>query len=193
MGAAKHEGADGRRGCPRVGCGEVVAAVLVLGVALACGSRETPKPSGAPMAQAPADAQRTIDRRSWKVCDSIPRARSLASVVRAIAKGSDPDGDPVEFKYLWRIEGRTLPQTTNEVDLGPVREGRPHRSDGGGQRWPLGEQPMRRSWAVGNQPPELVAVQLEPPGRSTSGSPVVANPRRRTLTEIRSATTTPGG
>src|SRR5215472_13451237 len=121
MGAATHKRRQGRRG-PWVAWVEVVGVSLALGIALACGSNENHAPSGPPMAQAP--AARSGNRPP--VVESVrldPASPKPGQHVRAIARGSDPDGDPVEFKYLWRISGHPLADTTSEVSVGPVAKG----------------------------------------------------------------------
>jgi hypothetical protein len=97
--------------------------------------------------------------------------------VRAIAKASDPDGDPVEFKYLWRIGGISLADTTSEVSVGPVAKGSLVEVTVVGNDGHLESQPFVATGTVANQPPELVAVQLQPPGDISVGSPIVASPQ----------------
>ena len=175
MGTANHEGADGRRGRPRVAWAGILSAAMALGV-LACGSNETPKPSGAPMAQAP--PTRTENRPP--VVESVrldPASPKPGQHVRAIAQGSDPDGDPVQFKYLWRIDGRSLSDTTSEVTIGQVAKGSRIEVTVVGTDGRSESQPVVAVATVGNQAPELVAVQLEPPGDINVGRPVVANPQ----------------
>jgi len=128
------------------------------------------------MAQAPA----TRSGNRPPVVESVrldPASPKPGQRVRAIARGSDPDGDPVEFKYLWRIDGRSLPQTTSEVDIGPVAKGAHIEVTVVGNDGRSESQPMTAVATIGNQPPELVAVQLQPPGEINVGSPVVANPQ----------------
>jgi len=128
------------------------------------------------MAQAP---QTRTDNRP-PVVESVrldPASPKPGQVVRVIAKGSDPDGDPVQFKYQWRIGGQTLPDTTSEVTLRNVPKGTRIEvsvvaDDGHSESKPQGVV-----GTVGNQPPELVAVALEPIGEITAGNPVVARPQ----------------
>jgi hypothetical protein len=97
--------------------------------------------------------------------------------VRAIAKGSDPDGDPVEFKYLWRIDGRALSTTTSEVEIGGVAKGSRVEVTVIGNDGHLESQPVVAVATVGNQPPELMGVQLQAPGGIHVGTQLVANPQ----------------
>ena len=174
---------QGRMGCvgsSRSGIrrGAVVASALAVLFTLSCGSKDAPKPSGPPMAQAP--VVRSDNRPP--VVESVrldPSSPKPGGVVRAIAKGSDPDGDPVQFKYLWRVGGQSLPDTTSEVTLSRVPKGtRVEVSvvavDGRSE-----SQPQIAFATVGNQAPELIAVALEPPGEITAGHPVVARPEAR--------------
>jgi putative Ig domain-containing protein len=176
MGTKNHESADGRRDRPRTAWAKLVSAAMVFGVALACGRNETQKPGGAPMAQA-------LPTRSGNrppVVESVrlePANPKPNDRVRAIAKGSDPDGDPVEFKYLWRIDGRPLSGTTSEVDIGGVAKGSRVEVTVIGNDGHLESQPVVAVATVGNQPPELMGVQLEAPGGIHAGTPLVANPQ----------------
>jgi hypothetical protein len=175
MGRGKDEGADGRgRGLRAVWAG-LVSTTIALGL-VACGSNESPKPSGAPMAQAPA----TRTGNHPPVVESVrldPASPKPGQHVRAIAKGSDPDGDPVEFTYRWRIDGRMLPDTTAEVSIGQAAKGSRIEVTVVGNDGHSESQPFVAVATVGNQAPELVAVQLEPPGDISVGRPVVANPQ----------------
>jgi hypothetical protein len=176
MGAEEHEKAQNHRGQRCGAWAEVVGAAMVLGFALACGSSETHTPSGPSMAQAPP----TRSGNRPPVVESVrlePVDPKPGEHVRAIAQGSDPDGDPVEFKYLWRIDGRPLPDTTSEVSIGPVAKGARIEVTVVGNDGHLESQPVVQTTTVANQPPQLVAIQLEPPGEINVGSPVVANPQ----------------
>ena len=175
MGTATSKGGQRPQGL-RVVWAEVVGVSLAVGVALACGSNENHAPSGPPMTQAP--SARSGNRPP--VVESVrldPASPKPGQHVRAIAQGSDPDGDPVEFKYLWRIGGSPLADTTSEVSVGAVAKGSPIEVTVVGNDGHLESQPFVARGIVANQPPELVAVQLQPPGDINAGSPIVANPQ----------------
>jgi hypothetical protein len=128
------------------------------------------------MAQAP--AARTGN--SPPVVESArldPTSPKPEQVVRVYAKGSDPDGDPVQFKYQWRIGSRTLPDTGNEVTLRGVPKGTPLQVSVVADDGRSESQPLVVTGIVGNQAPQLVAVALEPVGAITAGNPVVAHPQ----------------
>jgi hypothetical protein len=177
MGTARRRRAgSGRSATAGAGRGAILAAATTALFFLACGSDEAPKPSGAPMAQAP--KTRTDNRPP--VVESVrldPASPKPGQVVRVIAKGSDPDGDPVQFKYQWRIGGQTLPDTTSEVTLRNVPKGTRVEVSVVADDGHSESKPQVVVGTVGNQPPELVAVALEPIGEITAGNPVVARPQ----------------
>jgi len=160
----------------RAAQGAMLAAAMLALLSLGCGSKEAPKPSGPSMTQVP--AERSGNRPP--VVESVrldPASPKPDQVVRAIAKGSDPDGDPVQFKYQWRIGSRTLSDTGNQVTLKGVAKGTPLEVSVVADDGRAESQPLVVTGSVGNQPPQLVAVALEPVGAITAGNPVVAHPQ----------------
>jgi hypothetical protein len=128
------------------------------------------------MAQAPP----TRGENRPPVVESVqidPKSPRPKDRLRAIAKGSDPDGDPVEFKYLWRIDGRPLAATTSEVDMGPVAKGSRIEVTVVGNDGHLESQPVTAVATVGNQPPDLTGVRLDAPAGISAGGSLVASPQ----------------
>jgi len=159
-----------------LGRGTILALATVVLSSLACGSKEAPSSSGPSMAQAP---QMRADNRPPLIESARldPVNPKPDQVVRVIAKGSDPDGDPVQFKYQWRVGGRTLPDTESQVTLSHVPKGTPIEVSVVADDGRSESQPRVVVGTVGNQAPVLVAVQLEPIGEITAGHPVVAHPQ----------------
>jgi cyclophilin family peptidyl-prolyl cis-trans isomerase len=65
------------------------------------------------------------------VADSAPTATVVLSpdppltndTLTATATGADADGDPVTFTYVWKVNGNTVPNTTDTLDLSQVGNG----------------------------------------------------------------------
>ena len=45
-----------------------------------------------------------------------PDEPAMGGRVRAVASGSDPDGDPVHIRYRWQIDGRPVPGEEREIE-----------------------------------------------------------------------------
>ena len=99
--------------------------------------------------------------------------------VQARVEVSDPDGDAVRLEYEWRAGGRTLDAAKNQPSLHV--EGLPRESsievtviayDEHGESGP--ESAVAR---VGNLPPSIVAVGMQPEGKVSAGTAITATPR----------------
>lgn len=159
------------------GWGLGVAAAVVLG----CGSSEPPAaPTGARMVdEVPAaeEAPTATDenrppRMEWvELRPARPRA---GEPVRAVARASDPEGDPVRFRYHWRVNGRPVAGAGEELSLRNVRRGdriavEVTASDGRAE-----SDPMRREARIGNRAPHVSRVWLEPRGEVHAGMKLTA-------------------
>ncbi len=155
----------------------VAAGLAAAAIAWGCGSSEQPKPSGPSMAQAPAQARATNGAPVVGDVRLDPTRPRPGHRIRALVQASDPDGDPVELSYHWTAGGRALPEATAEATVPELPKGTRIEvavvaSDG------RAESPARiGAGQVGNLPPELVAIRLEPPGEVNVGVAVVAVPQ----------------
>jgi hypothetical protein len=48
---------------------------------------------------------------------------TVADAIKAIPRGEDPDGDPIEFQYSWRVNGSYLDEGAEELPAGRFRRG----------------------------------------------------------------------
>jgi len=155
-------------------------AAPLLALALACGSSdEKPRPSGPSMA-APAKVQKDEDNAP-PVVESIllnPRSPLPGTAVEASVEVRDPDGDPYRLSFEWAVNGEVVASGSQPRFI-PKRVRKDDRievtvvaSDGR-----LESQPMSASTRIGNRPPLLQGVVLEPQGTVRSGEELVAGPQ----------------
>ena len=105
-----------------------------------------------------------------------PTDPSPGDLVVARVDASDPDGDPIEFVYQWLVDGRRQPAAADTLHLQSARKGsRVEVSvvarDGRDQ-----SAAGRASVRVGNSPPVLQGVVIEPLGEITAYQDVIASP-----------------
>jgi hypothetical protein len=158
--------------------GWIVGSLLV-GAALACsGSEEPPKPSGPPLATTPAPASARPESHAPAIAqvrlepgEPLPGGR-----VRAVVEASGPDGGSLRLRYAWTVDGAPVGGDTPEITLDQGRKGqevevRVVASDGSSE-----SAPMRASGVLGNRPPLMLGVVLEPKDGLQVGGVVKAVP-----------------
>ena len=154
-------------------------AALALPLALACGgAEEKPQPTGAPMASAAATAPASgearppaVERVRIEPDEPIPGGRA-----RALVEVSDPDGGPVRLRYAWTLAGAPVGGDAPELSLEQGRKGQELEltvvaSDAGAE-----SEPRRARVVLGNRPPRLTGVALEPANGLRAGGRVKAVP-----------------
>jgi hypothetical protein len=155
-----------------------VAPLLVL--AMACGgTEETPRPSGPPMA-APPPVEKE-EQNSAPVIESIalnPRSPLPETPIEANVVARDPDGDSYRLTFEWKVNGefatsgpqpRFVPRNVRKDDLIEVTV---VATDGR-----LESRPMSQRTRIGNRPPLLQGLLLEPEGTVRPGDELLASPR----------------
>jgi len=106
-----------------------------------------------------------------------PRTPMPRSEIRAIVKVSDPDGEPVRVHYRWLLNGREISSGDrpavflNEIGKGDRLEVEVTATDGHRDA-----RPMTARVRMGNRPPVLSAVVLDPFGDVRAGEVVSASP-----------------
>jgi hypothetical protein len=149
----------------------------------ACGSDEEPLAMGAPMGAGPeAQEQAVLAAGSGNqppVIESVvlrPREPRAGEELKAQVRFSDPDGDRVTLAYRWTVTGRRVKAGPSlhieKLPKGARIEVEVVASDGHGE-----SEPMADSVGVGNQPPVVLGVVLEPLGEVTVAQEVAASPR----------------
>ncbi len=159
--------------------------IALLGTALlcacACGSEEAPQGAGQPMAGPAVERAQPARRENQKpVVDELrlrpsnPRPGETLSVE---ASASDPDGDALRLDYVWRVNGQRMPQSGSSLVLAAhernsLIEVSVVARDGVDE-----SEPARAQARVGNQPPQLLAIAIEPLQDVTAGHDILATPR----------------
>jgi hypothetical protein len=148
-----------RRGAVGIAWG--LAAVLVL--AAGCGATEEPEITGTRMGAAPEADTRVGANRPPRI-ESLrlkPRSPHSGGFVEAVARVSDPDGDPTWVLYEWMIDGVKGAASLNRLPLQLVSKGahievRAIPTDG---KMPGAE--VRASTKVVNAPPRVTEAEYD--------------------------------
>jgi len=97
--------------------------------------------------------------------------------ITALVAATDPDGDPLEIEYRWRVDGKAVENAGRSLHVehtskGAVIELTVVVSDRIDQ-----SQPERLTTRVGNLAPRVLQVIIEPLGEVTAGRDIAARPR----------------
>jgi len=152
------------------GCAAVLAA---------CGGSEVapPEPGGVPMqpregptVQAPERAP-VVDRVRLEPPDPVPDGR-----VRAVVEAHHPDGATLRLRHRWTVDGKPAGNDQAMLVLDGARKGAEVQVEVVAEDGVRESTPVRAWGRVGNRPPRLVAVGLEPQEDVRAGTPVQAVP-----------------
>lgn len=155
-------------------------AAPLLALTLACGgSDERPRPSGPAMA-APAKVQKEGENSPPTVETVLlnPRDPLPGTAIEANVEVRDPDGDPYRLTFEWAVNGEVVSSgsrprfTAKKARKGDRIEVTVVASDGR-----LESEPRSARTRIGNRPPLLQGVALEPQGTVRSGDELVAGPQ----------------
>jgi hypothetical protein len=157
------------------------AAALALGASLGCGGDDDEAGrAGTPMVppgQAEA-APRAGGANSPPRIDSVvfsPSTPGVGESVQAIVEATDPDGDRFRLGYVWSIDGETIDardakvEVSRQVRRGAQLELRVTASDGHGE-----SEPFIATATIGNRPPRIASLTIQPAGRITAAGPIQA-------------------
>jgi hypothetical protein len=151
--------------------------------ALACGGSDSSapeamrKPLGASIAQAAGTANRAPELRGvgFAVREPVPGVP-----IEAHFEASDPDGSPLTFNLEWRLNGRVVQSgeqrswTPGELREGDRIELSVSISDGVSTT-----QAKSSTLRMGNRPPEITSIVLEPHEAPARGDTLTATPVAR--------------
>lgn len=153
-------------------------------VGLACGSGDEPAPAPSAQSIVPKAATATDAGAAGDLGAPVvtrvalsPESPTPGTEIRAVVEASDPDGDPLRFQYTWTRNGREVLKGDRSVlylvDLakGDRIEVTVTASDGRQE-----SSPVSAKARVGNRPPVLSAVNLEPFGDVRAGQVITATP-----------------
>jgi hypothetical protein len=170
-----------RRGSLDLG-GWALGALAVLAVACGGHEAEAPHPTGHAIVGPSAGkskASRGPDQApviaSVKLSPEVP---VIGAEIKAVVEASDPDGDPIRLQYVWLRNGTEVSEGNQplvlipEIAKGDRIEVRVTASDG-----QLESEPAGASATVGDRPPVLSAVTLQPFGDVRPGQVITADPQ----------------
>ena len=153
--------------------GWIATALLVAG-GMACGGNDEADLLAVPM---------KVERAATPAANRAPAIRSVrldpaapidGDRVHAIVSVEDPDGDPIELGFQWRISGRLVPGGEASIELkGVTKRDRVEvvvkASDGS-----LQSEPARAEAQVRNRRPRLVGIGVRPQPEVLPGEVLVA-------------------
>jgi hypothetical protein len=108
-----------------------------------------------------------------------PEEPTSGETVRAVVDASDADGDSLWFRYAWGLEGEPVGDNSREIVLRGASKGdrlelSVTASDG------KAESPPANAYVhLGNAPPQLAGVEIQPGGGIVAGMDIVARPDAR--------------
>ncbi|MAE96859.1 MAG: hypothetical protein CL910_19600, partial [Deltaproteobacteria bacterium] len=159
------------------------ALTLAMGLA-ACGSEEVPTGAGTtPMVPTAEQREQTEDALAVTEPPVIERLEIVPSEIlagreiRVVTDVSDPDGGPLHITYVWSRNGVEVARskqpsmTFQDLEKGDSILLEATASDGRNE-----SAPMRLRASVGNRPPTLTKLELEPTQDIRAGMTVKATP-----------------
>lgn len=154
--------------------------LLVLAALFGCGGGEEPKPTGPPLAARPAERPApSPGNRPPEILDLRfePARPAPGQSVRAVAKVADPDGEPVELLYRWKVDGVPRRETGDTLSLEGVPKGALVEVAVRAADPRAATAERRAGLRVANRAPLLHSVVLEPLGEIRAGTDLTAVPR----------------
>lgn len=153
---------------------------LLLGLAVACGETEqTPQPSGSSMAAPP--SVETRDENAAPVVERLslnPHHPLPGTAVEANAEVRDPDGDPYRVSFDWKVNGELVASGQRpRLMLANVRKGDRIEVTAVATDGRLKSRPLSEWTRIGNRPPLLQGVLLDPETTVRSGDDLLASPQ----------------
>ncbi|HEY8156879.1 MAG TPA: putative Ig domain-containing protein [Myxococcota bacterium] len=160
--------------CAALACGGLAAA--------GCGgddevARHPAGPAMAPAGQGESAPHEGAANSAPRI-DSVrfdPSPPGVGQTVRAVVEATDPDGDGVRLGYVWTVDGDGVESDGEKLDLsrhlrrGAQLEVRVTASDGHAE-----SEPFVASTQIGNRPPRIVNLTIQPAGRITAAGPITA-------------------
>jgi len=161
----------------------ILGALACGGLLLAgCGGDDVPRHEAGP-AMAPESEQPAREPRAG-AANEAPRIQSVrfdpaepgAGVgVRALVEASDPDGDGVRFGYAWSVDGESVASQGPQLEIpAKTRRGAPIEVRVTASDGHLESEAFVVSTVVGNRPPSVTGLVIQPAGHITASGPITA-------------------
>ncbi len=150
-----------------------VTALAGLALAIACGGGE-PEALQAPGFEPTPVSDGVNHPPVVRALHIDPAEPAMGGRVRAVASGSDPDGDPVHMRYRWRIDGRSVPGEEREIELVGASKGSAIEVAVTPNDGKIDGATARAEVEVVDLPPTLTGVGLDPSSKVPPGDPVKA-------------------
>lgn len=164
---------------------QLVTLLGITGFAVACGGEADEAPTGremVPTVTKVTEAQET-DRRVNNNAPSIdsvvlrPEAPQPGDRLTAVVTASDPDGDNLSYEFAWTVDGFELEATGAEIMLKDVSKGAYIEVTVAVRDTNSRSESVTVETTIGNRPPVLQGVVLEPLGQVSVANDVKAVPR----------------
>jgi hypothetical protein len=164
---------------------QLTALLGIAGLAVACGGGAEDAPTGRKMVPTitQVNTAQETDRRIANNAPTIesvvlrPEAPQSGDRLTAIVAASDPDGDNLSYEFEWTVDGFELEATGAEVILSDVSKGAFIEVTVVARDRESRSESVTVETTIGNRPPVLQGVVLEPLGQVSVANDVKAVPR----------------
>jgi hypothetical protein len=153
-------------------------AVAGLALAIACGGDDVAVEQANTWASEPPEASAGDAENRAPVMRSVhiePAQPARGTRVRALASAGDADGDRIEFRYRWSIDGVPVPGEASSIELSGASVGSTVEVVATASDGHLDAEETARAYAtVINRPPKMMGVGVDPASQVAPGDPISA-------------------
>jgi len=151
-----------------------IATVVLIAGGVACGGNDEAVELASPMKVEQSDPSGVNHAPAIQSVRLKPAEPVDGDRVHAVVSVEDPDGDPIELGFEWRISGRLVPTGEPSIDLkGVTKRDRIEvvvkASDG-----ELQSSPAQAEARIANRRPTLLGIAVSPQPEVSRGEPLVA-------------------
>ena len=151
-------------------------ALFAAGLSIGCGAEAPVQPTGRSMgAPAQVDSRASAEPPRVEYVLLEPSSPRPGSEVQARAETSAAPGRALELRYLWAIDGRRVPERAGHLIVPEsARKGSTIEVEVVANDGRQSSDPVSATVRVGNRPPALLGVRLEPADVVRVGEEIVA-------------------
>jgi hypothetical protein len=150
------------------------APCLVLAVLAGCGESEKAASGRSMAAAAQATARHSNTPPQITRVTLQPDEPRPGTPVQARVEAQDPDGDALQYQFRWSVDGNRVDSNTASLLVPEARKGAAIEVDVIASDGRDMSAPAHAETHVGNRPPSLEGVTLDPPNSVKIGQPLVA-------------------